>query len=65
MEAQSLDALCFRYREYLKKHCKVFREKKPQSPRGQVFYGGWGSNRFAANSAVICLKVKNLLFLFS
>ena len=39
--------------------CNYFTTQAPRSPLGEVFLSQWGSLRYAANAAYICLLVSN------
>ncbi len=45
------------YRSDLRNFCRYAREDVPRSPLGQAFFGEWGSLRYAANVAFICMEV--------
>ena len=37
--------------------CNYFTTQVPKSPKGEAFFAQWGSLRYAANAAYICLLV--------
>lgn len=46
-----------KYKNDVKGYCDA-KVNQPKTPKGLVFINAWGSLRYAANSAFICLQVR-------
>ena len=46
------------YKDSLKKYCDHALNGQTRSPGGLIHYAQWGSLRYAANTAFICLQVR-------
>ena len=53
------------YKDSLAKFCDHAVSGQQKSPGGMLYYMEWGSLRYAANAAFICLQVRNFLSLGS
>ena len=47
-----------KYKNRVQEFCLRARTVQPKSPKGLVFYYKWGSLRYAANAALVCMKVR-------
>ena len=50
------------YKDSLAKFCDHAMNGQQKSPGGMLYYMEWGSLRYAANAAFICLQVKKTSF---
>ena len=51
------------YKDSLAKFCDHAMTGQQKSPGGMLYYMEWGSLRYAANAAFICLQVRKILSL--